>query len=195
MSSSRNRNASVPSHRPAGKRGTASIEGVIVMPVLITLFLGTLALSRGYEAQLNVMNKVRGDAWTHAVGHCKSGAGTRVDDDSSVVSVRQAVEGLGHEKGIKRSLEGARAFDGSFRSTGTWSSSGLGQEAADLLQHVYGERHRVRRSESVATGTRFGSSSVGYEYDVSCNEETREIDDVLEAAQWGISSSGLLDGP
>ncbi len=83
--------AHIPRTRLSRKRGTASVEAVILLPILILLFFGIVYVARVDNAKLSVLTQARGKAWPASMQACEGDAVSANQEHPEVKGVNNEV--------------------------------------------------------------------------------------------------------
>ncbi len=83
--------SSTPRNYLSRERGTASVEAVILLPILILLFFGIIYVARVDSAKLSVLTQARGKAWVASMQACEGDAKSADQEHPEVKGVNNQV--------------------------------------------------------------------------------------------------------
>jgi hypothetical protein len=162
--------------------GGVSAEAVIVLPVFIVTLASAMYMHSLYSAKIRAKAAARGCAWTYATMGCP-------DEAPAVCS--EAKANIKSNGGALDQLTDLSNFEGA-DGAADWLAGGVataGGIAGALLG--IGDGETINTSAIAKRPSLFGGGQypISSNYTVLCNEEHRDVLDVIKGAYCGVSSA------
>jgi hypothetical protein len=163
----------------ADTRGAAIAEGVIVLPVFILIFASLIYMHGLYSSKISSSTKARGCAWTYSTMGCPEDMPPTCKDSDS--GVKENGGALDQFKQVKEFGEVEGLGDGV--ATGGAIVGGIGAALLGIGDGVTIDSSTEATRPSLFGG---GKTAIPAHYMILCNEEPRDLLDVLKAAYCGV---------
>lgn len=155
------------------------VEGAVMLPVFVLIFIGVIYLSRVYHTNLNAAEKVRECAWAYSLKGCDS-LPPHCQRSPTTPKVDVSLSGLGNK--VKDSF-------GELQSKGIPSDVGDLKEALGPISDLLASSLALENEQKLIAVEGYkrpaffggGQHNTSRNYTIMCNETPRESLEVLKS--------------